>query len=411
MNSLLSCIIVLTLWNIGSSISAQITYYRDIQPIISEKCISCHQQDDIGIIPLTTYEEVSSYASMIKYVVETDYMPPNISDQNYRRYKNQVFINSEEKARISDWINSGLQKGSPTMKSVKADCIEINSDLEYSMQDSFEQYGIFYDQFHVFAAIPLENETGIHVRRIQFAPGNKAIVKACHIGVTTDDNYKKLDAWDPRYGYNQFGGFGVMPQEYMWYHWTPDMCISTYGNDGVKYLPPYSTLLLHMYYGPTSTAQKDLSRILIDTVSSSTVSAVKKSIILLDSNHISNETFLIPPSQDKSFFFSRTLEKDMTLHSLMVHGQLLCQEIEIFARLPEGETINLLKIEDYDFHWKENFELEEPEIFPAGTQINAIVRYDNTVDNYQNPAFPTTEIRWGDGMFEDKFILTAEVVE
>jgi len=62
------------------------TFSEHVSSIIYNNCTSCHRNGEIGPMPLTNYSEIAAYADMIKYVTETQYMPPWKPDYNYSQH-------------------------------------------------------------------------------------------------------------------------------------------------------------------------------------------------------------------------------------------------------------------------------------------------------------------------------------
>ncbi|MBP8086502.1 MAG: cytochrome c, partial [Saprospiraceae bacterium] len=54
----------------------EVTFTKDIAPIIYNKCAQCHRPNEIGPFPMTNYDEVKPWAPSIKYVTGIRYMPP-----------------------------------------------------------------------------------------------------------------------------------------------------------------------------------------------------------------------------------------------------------------------------------------------------------------------------------------------
>src|SRR5262245_24986232 len=54
----------------------EITYYRDVKPIMDGKCAPCHREGGIGPFPLTSYDEVLRKLDRVAYAVRTRKMPP-----------------------------------------------------------------------------------------------------------------------------------------------------------------------------------------------------------------------------------------------------------------------------------------------------------------------------------------------
>jgi hypothetical protein len=102
------------------SISAQsqdITFHKDIEPILQRSCQNCHREGGVGPMPLVTYDQVAPYAGLIEYktglrdragAMPPWYMEKDIGIQNY---KNDPSLSDEEIAAISHWARSGTPKG------------------------------------------------------------------------------------------------------------------------------------------------------------------------------------------------------------------------------------------------------------------------------------------------------------
>ena len=54
----------------------QVTFSRDIAPIIFDACVSCHRSGGPGPFPLTTYDEVRRRSTQIAQVTRSRFMPP-----------------------------------------------------------------------------------------------------------------------------------------------------------------------------------------------------------------------------------------------------------------------------------------------------------------------------------------------
>src|ERR1041385_6198667 len=60
----------------NSAGNSQVTFNRDIAPIVFQNCSRCHRPGESGPFPLLTYEDVKKHAKQIEVVTRTRYMPP-----------------------------------------------------------------------------------------------------------------------------------------------------------------------------------------------------------------------------------------------------------------------------------------------------------------------------------------------
>ena len=45
----------------------EVTFHRDIEPILQRSCQNCHRAGGVGPMPLVTFEQVAPYAGLIEY--------------------------------------------------------------------------------------------------------------------------------------------------------------------------------------------------------------------------------------------------------------------------------------------------------------------------------------------------------
>ena len=60
--------------------------YATIQPILVNKCVSCHRPGDAAPFALTSYADVRKRLSFIREVITKGYMPPWRADVHYRDF-------------------------------------------------------------------------------------------------------------------------------------------------------------------------------------------------------------------------------------------------------------------------------------------------------------------------------------
>ena len=380
---------------------AQVNYYDDVAPIIQSHCTSCHSSGEIGPMSLTTYDEVVSYASMIKFVTDTKLMPPFKADINKVRYANERSISKDEKATIAAWIAGGLHEGIDTKPKPTTDKNSnlINYDYSVCMEESFEHYGIYYDQYQAFV-LPIDIPEDKHVKEIIFEPGNREIVRSANISIAPKGASTKMDKWDPRYGFFAYGNVGFTTSFPNWYTWMPhtDALLLKYNER--QLLPKDSELLMHIHYGPYGEVQTDSS--CIHFVFENTPRPIIQNVPLIKADFL-KDTFLLEKGSKHRITSSFSTPVEVELRSVTPLSHLLCRSWEVFAVLPDKNSISLLSMDDWDFHWKEKYIFESPIRLPAGTEIFATAIYDNTSANPYNPATPPHTMDKGPHMYDENF--------
>lgn len=95
----------------------EVTFHRDIEPILQRSCQNCHHAGGVAPMSLVTYDETAPYAGLIEYKTglrdRAGAMPPYYleKDVGIQDYKYDPSLTDEEIAAISAWARSGAPKG------------------------------------------------------------------------------------------------------------------------------------------------------------------------------------------------------------------------------------------------------------------------------------------------------------
>jgi hypothetical protein len=99
--------------------STEVTYTKDIAPILQRSCENCHRANGVAPMPLTTYEEVRPWARAIKQRTgigpHAGVMPPWYVEKNIgiQHFQNDPSLSDEELAKVAKWADSGAPRGNP----------------------------------------------------------------------------------------------------------------------------------------------------------------------------------------------------------------------------------------------------------------------------------------------------------
>src|SRR6201995_917387 len=93
----------------------QVTFTKDVAPILQNRCQACHRPDTFAPMSLLTYEEARPWAKSIKQKVVAREMPPWYIDKNVgiHNFKNDVSLTDKEIATLAKWADTGAAKGNP----------------------------------------------------------------------------------------------------------------------------------------------------------------------------------------------------------------------------------------------------------------------------------------------------------
>jgi tetratricopeptide (TPR) repeat protein len=120
--------------------------------------------------------------------------------------------------------------------------------------------------------------------------------------------------------------------------------------------------------------------------------------------------FTIPAGED-DYRLALEFESpvDLEVLSIYPHAHYLGREMRIWATLPDGEVQWLLRIDDWDFNWQDDYRYLEPVLLPAGTTIHMEYSWDNSAANVRNPNQPPVPVRYGGRSSDEMGTVTLQV--
>ena len=98
-----------------SAASNEVTFTKDVAPILYDACVVCHRAGEMGPMALTTYGEVRPWARSIKERVAARVMPPWHIDKDIgiQEFKDDRSLTDEQIATIVTWVDTGAPMGDP----------------------------------------------------------------------------------------------------------------------------------------------------------------------------------------------------------------------------------------------------------------------------------------------------------
>ena len=371
-------------------------YSEDIAPIIYGKCLQCHYSGGIAPLSLETYPDAVANAGLIQHVVSNGEMPPWPPDTTYQRFSYENILSLDEITMITDWITLGAPIGDtnllpqipifPTTSSLG------NADLEIQIP-TYSSTATSNSDDYVCFSIPTGLMQNREIRAIEVIPGNLQTVHHAIISLDAFPNSSIVTT--P----NCMG-----PQGGTIYTWAPGSVpliypLSQTYDFGVN-LPANSSLSISMHYPEGSFGQLDGTKVKIYFHPVNTAIREIYSDYLINEGLLS-QPFILPPNQitEITGTFGPT-NQDYSFMSVFPHMHLLGKSIEMFAVSPLNDTINLIKINNWDFEWQGAYLFKKFLKIPSGSMIYATGFYDNTQSlSNPNPVTVQSGLNTQDEMF------------
>lgn len=390
---------------LGLSVFSQNPNWAEhVAPIIYNNCTKCHNSNGIGPMPFETYQNAVDFSASIKVAVMTKKMPPWPPDENYRTYAHQRSLTPQQIQTIQDWVDGGTPQGNmalaPTPPTFGANEL-TNFDMELQIPDYTVNTN--NDLYRCFV-IPVGNNADRFIKDIEIIPGNRSIVH--HVLVYQDPTNTPitLDNNDPEPGYTSFGGTGSNDSKLI-SGWVPGSMAFKYPDQMGPKLAANTNLVVQIHYPGGTYNSVDSTKIRIKFHPGS---ARELSIEpVLNHGDLDNGPLIIPANTTKWFYAQYTTPAvyNVSLLNIAPHMHLIGKKIKVYGETATGDTIPLIKIDDWDFHWQGFYSFKNILKIPPGTTLYSEAYYDNTSANHHNPNSPPQLVHAGESTTDEMMVV------
>lgn len=339
-------------------------------------------------------------------------MPPWPADVGYRHFADENVLSEEQIQLIGRWADQGAPQGDhrklPRRPVFPRGSQLGKPDLVVRMTSPYLVRGSNNDHF-VSMKLPFELPRDTFVRTIEFVPGNRKIVHHVNAHLINYQYGAKRNLlrgpWfteagpgnmDPLEDLNIRNDDGTTPPlDLSVANYLPGALPTRYpeGIGGFRINRQGYLLLHHIHYGPSSTDQIDRSyfNIFFDKA------PPKRPTYTLLLGTLGRSPvvppLVIPPDSVKTFRTQFQLPADISVLTINPHMHLLGRRFLAYAVAPQGDTIPLIRINNWDFRWQYFYTFKKILVLKMGTTIYAEGTYDNTANNARNPFSPPRVVR------------------
>lgn len=388
-------------------IAQQVTYYKDIAPVVQLRCAPCHHPGGGAPFSLLTYSDLARRTSFIRDVVQTRYMPPWRADNNYVHFANDRSLPQEEIDLLVKWIDNKAPEGKKTGQAgnrqefAAATKYSRNPDMVLKMADSFVVKGDNAERFVMFK-IPFELKNAENIEAVEFYSNNKKLIHhanyAIHEVADTAVDIYKTDAIVELSSTNR-----AMVDQYKPYRktivyyggWIPGTTYEYYPKEFGWVMPKRGVILLTIHFAPVAADEESISGVNLFFKSTPVTRPVK--VISFGSGGVGENQispiFYIKANERKSFTLEVTNPgADLSIMYVWPHMHYIGKEFKAYITDPSGDTVKLVHIPEWDFRWQEIYRFRKLVKVPKGSVMHIEGTYDNTAENPANPNNPPRTI-------------------
>jgi hypothetical protein len=388
----------------GSAASAP-TFYRDVLPILAQHCQGCHRPDDIGPMPLVTYDQTRPWARAIQNAVRLKTMPPWFADPHYGHFSNDPSLTPRQIETLSSWSDANAPAGDPrdappprqwaegwnipqpdvVVRMPQPVTIPAHGDVEYTYE--IVPTGFTEDMWVQMSEIRPSTRQFVHHAVVYIRPPDSRWLRRAPVGkpftassLTDEQDRRDAHATDSD----------------MLLVYAPGSSPDLWPYGMAKFVPRASDLAFQIHYttnGHPGTDQTSVGMVFAKR-------PPKQRVLTLQ---LTNDRFVIPPgADDYRVEVYGTLPNDATLLNLFPHMHLRGKRFDYNIIHPDGGIEPLLRV-NYHFHWQLSYRLAPPRFLKAGTKLQAVAWYDNSRNNPHNPD-PDKAVIWGSQTYDEMMV-------
>jgi tetratricopeptide (TPR) repeat protein/mono/diheme cytochrome c family protein len=393
-----------------STTASQVTFNRDIAPILFHSCASCHRPGEAGPFSLLTYADAKTHAHQIAMVTQRRIMPPWLPEPSDQQFADDLRLTDEQIARIQAWVDQGAVEGNSSDLPPKPQFTEGwqlgKPDVIVKAQKPYLLAAGGSDTYWNFVfRTPVDRTRWL--KAIEIRPGDKRLVHHANVLVDRAQNGRHLEK-EPGAG---FGGMELIiesevfdPDSHFLF-WKPGSAPYVEPDNMALRLDKDTDLVLNTHLQPSGkpeTLQPSLGLYFTETP------ATLHPILI----QMENDRMLDIPPGEKNFLVTDdfTIPVDVDVLAIYPHAHYLGKDLQALATLPDGTTKSLIHIGAWDLNWQAVYRYAQPVTLPKGTTISMRFTYDNSSDNIRNPHHPPERVVAGNRASDEMAHLWLQVL-
>jgi len=389
---------------------SNVTFYRDVLPILQERCQGCHRAGEVGPMAFGAYDQTRPWAKAIKQAVLLGKMPPWYADTPPGRFHNDPRLSKQEIDKLAAWADNGAPAGNPkdAPRPVrfqegwtidKPDTIfQVPTPFQIPATGTLE---------YTYVIVPTGFKDDRWITQAEVRPGNRAVVHHANVYIREPgSNWLREYPMDKlfvpeergeRVGTGGSSSAGASVREQVIAGYSPGRPAKQVPDGYAMLIPAGSDLVFQLHYTTNGKPTSDVTRIGFVFAKS----APLKRVIRVQA---SNAGFVIPPgAQDYPVDGSAKVGVDCELLNVYPHMHLRGKSMVLSAVYPTGEREEFVRVPHYDFNWQLVYSFSQPRLLPKGTVLKADATFDNSANNRANPD-PNKAVRWGDQSWDEMMV-------
>lgn len=372
----------------------EITYTRDVAPILKARCVECHSPGQIGPFAMTDYERVKGSSGMIREVVLDLRMPPWHADPHVGKFSNDRSLTAAESNALVQWVADDCPRGDGddplaapggAVLAAAADALpappvwalgQPDFVARLPTQDVPAEGAVDYRYIDSDFVVPRD----MWLRTAITRPGNPKVVHHIIVRARYPASYE-----------------AQRPDSYLFSTWVPGLGQGECPPGTGLFVPKGTKFNFEVHYTPDGQPRRDTSEVGLYL-------AKQTPKMQLEIRAAQTRDLDIAPGDGDArhaatYFFRR----DAMLYGLSPHMHVRGKWFKFELLHPDGRRETLLSVPNYDFNWQTSYRLAQPRKIAAGSWMLCTGAFDNSPSNPHNPD-ATRRVTWGPQTWNEMFM-------
>ena len=429
------------------------TFYEHVKPIIADNCMACHTEGQIsGDISLADDDVLNAYEDFA-YLTGIRYMPPWMPSQTSLPMEHNRSLSDYEIAVIQAWAAAGAPVGD------EADYVEpqaafalseVRADQTLQIDEPYMPEENVDDDYRCFAFAPDIDEP-VFLTGYEFLPDVTAQV---HHGIvylldsSATREIERLNYADGRIGWSCYTGTNInrSDEEFLG-TWTPGTFPTVFPEGTGYWVEPGDIYIIQIHYNLLTNREADQTAVNLQYADGASDLQRLLTYELQAPVEIPCPTGVTGEQCDRNVAIARSAELygDFSLRQrpdvlLRVCGQTFADYADnigedattscdydiplpltvlgVFGHMHElgvhfelelnpdtDDSVMVLDIPAWDFHWQDRYQLLEPLVLNRGDVMRMTCTWDNTLAD--DPRY----VVWGEGTEDEMCFATIMLLE
>jgi len=389
----------------------QVTFSKDVAPILQAKCQECHQPNSIAPMSLITFQEARPWARSMKERVMTRQMPPWHIDQGVgvQKFKNDMSLTNEQINTIVRWVDGGALQGDPKDLPPAKPLVTDNEwkgvrdgygppDLvvkspEYTMAARHQD--VWY---RPMSDIPITEPRW--AKMVEIRPTNLKGRKVLHHAIAylvLNNDPQAVNTGTSNGPSTDNDPADLVNRRPQLMEWAIGKGYDLFRPDTGKLIVPGEKISWDQHIHAAGEEITAGSEIGIWFYKKGEEPKKRSYLIGFTGIRGGRQSLDIPPNSFAQTEGFTALKENTLIENFQPHFHLRGKSMQVEAILPDGSSRILSYVGNFNFNWMTNYIYDDDAapLLPKGTVIHVSAWYDNTKANKNNPD-PDQWVGYGD---------------